>query len=320
MRPYAQGRRVTPGGCRLTRNRGEVVLLEGYQRSATISRPPFHGHVEIFDHDDAALAGQTGGELVQAVTAQVRDLRAGLQGISVVGKPTIHIATIGHSGVVFGRQMSLDHPVPEKQSRFLTFFTTLPGVITAVAALITAVGGLLVAIEPFGNHAPPSQAAGTGQPRPSAAVTSAGVGVSPTAAAPELSTAPPVAQAVDYSGARIKKTMTVKLNDVAYLSDGSTGAAYANGDFKLDSADLLEYLRMYGGRPIFDEFAPITDTVSKESCAAALRHPAGDFQAKPTDEGSWLCVIRPDASYGAIHLDKVDLVDHRLTITYLVWR
>jgi hypothetical protein len=216
--------------------------------------------------------------------------------------------------------MSLDHPVPEKQSRFLTFFTTLPGVITAVAALITAVGGLLVAIEPFGNHAPPSKAAETEQPRPSAAATSPVAGASPTTAAPEPSTAPPVEQAVDDSGSRIKKTMTIKRNDIVYLSDGSTGAAWANGDFKLDSADPLEYLRMYGGRPILDEFAPIADTVSKESCAAALRHPAGEFRAKPTDEGSWLCVIRPDASYGAIHLDKVDLVNQRLTMTYVVWR
>src|SRR5262245_15334062 len=110
--------------------------------------------------------------------------------------------------------MSLDHPVPEKQSRFLTFFTTLPGVITAVAALITAVGGLLVAIEPFANHAPQAKAAETEQPRPSAAATSPEAGVSPTAAAPELSTAPPAEQAVDSSGARIKKTMTVKLKDI----------------------------------------------------------------------------------------------------------
>jgi hypothetical protein len=216
--------------------------------------------------------------------------------------------------------MPLDHLVPEKQSRFLTFFTTLPGVITAVAALITAVGGLLVAIEPFGHDTPPSQAAETEQAQPSAAVTTAKVTVSPTTAAPELSTAPPLEQTVDYSGARIKKTITVKFNDIVYLSDGSTGSAWANGDFKLDSADPLEYLRLYGGRPILDEFAPITDTVSKESCAPALRHPAGEFRAKPTDEGSWLCIIRPDASYGAIHLDKVDLVSHQLTMTYVVWR
>jgi hypothetical protein len=216
--------------------------------------------------------------------------------------------------------MPLDHPVPEKQSRFLTFFTTLPGVITAVATLITAVGGLLVAIHAFGDATSPSHAAEIQQTRPSATVTSAKVGVSPTAATPEVSTALPAEQTVDYSGARIKKTMTIKLNDIVYLSDGTTGSAWANGDFKLDSDHPLEYLRLYGGLPILDEFAPITDTVSKDSCAAALPHPAGEFRAKPTDEGSWLCVIRPDASYGAMHLDRVDLVNHQLTITYVVWR
>jgi hypothetical protein len=216
--------------------------------------------------------------------------------------------------------MPLDRLVPEKQSRFLTFFTTLPGVITAVATLITAVGGLLVAIEAFDHDTPPSQAVEAEQARPSVAVTTTKAAVSPTTAAPELSTAPPLEQTVDYGGARIRKTMTVKLNDIVYLSDGSTGSAWANGDFKMDSSDPLEYLRLYGGRPTLDEFALITDTVSRESCAAALRHPAGEFRVKPTDEGSWLCVIRPDASYGAIHLDKVDLVNHQLTMTYVVWR
>ncbi|MEV6970890.1 hypothetical protein AB0M47_37895 [Hamadaea sp. NPDC051192] len=216
--------------------------------------------------------------------------------------------------------------MPEKPSRFLTFFTTLPGVITAVATLITAVGGLLVAINEFGDDQP--AAAGSPEPRPSASAPATSSAPSPLSSSPksspEASTALPVELEVDYDGALVRKTMTIAFGDIAYLSDGSTGSAWAKGDFKLDSADPLEYLRLYGGRPILDEFARITEgKVSKAACAAAVKHPAGEFRAKPVDEGAWVCVVRPDAydgTYGAIHFDKVDLVDRRLTISYVIWR
>ncbi|MCP2322990.1 hypothetical protein HDA40_001497 [Hamadaea flava] len=219
--------------------------------------------------------------------------------------------------------MPFDHRVPEKQSRFLTFFTTLPGVITAVATLITAVGGLLVAINEFGDNKP-AGAAESPQSRPSASAPSPRFSPSPSSPpSPAVSTAPPVELNLDLSGAIVQKTMTVHLNDIVYLSDGSTGSEWANGDFKLDSSDATVFLRLYGGRPILDEFARVTDTVSKQSCATALKHPAGEFRAKSSDEGGWVCVLRPDAyngTYGAIHFDWVDLANRRLTISYVIWR
>ncbi|NUR70328.1 MAG: hypothetical protein HOU81_05880 [Hamadaea sp.] len=225
--------------------------------------------------------------------------------------------------------MTFDHRVPEKQSRFLTFFTTLPGVITAVATLIAAVGGLLVAINEFGGDKPARVTAESPDPRPSAVVTSPATNPSTSQSSnespspsTEASNADPTDLNLDLSGVIVQKTMTVKLDDIVYLSDGTTGGAWANGDFKLITGDTGT-LRLYGGRPILDEFARITSgTVSKRSCSSLLDHPAGEFRVKSSDTGTWVCIVRPDGyngSYGAIHFDQVDLVERRITISYVVW-
>jgi hypothetical protein len=221
--------------------------------------------------------------------------------------------------------VTFDHRVPEKQSRILTFFTTLPGVITAIATLITAVGGLLVAINEFGD-AKPADSSG---PAPSASVTSAASPKPSPSWSPKsepsavATSATQVELNLDLSGAIVQKTMTVKLDDIVYLSDGATGAAWANGDFKLIAGDG-GYLRLYGGRPILDEFAQISGgTVSKRSCSSLLGHPAGEFRARSSDTGAWVCILRPDGyngSYGAIHFDQVDLVERRITISYVIWK
>jgi len=203
----------------------------------------------------------------------------------------------------------------EKKSGFLTFFTSLPGIITAIATLITAVGGLLVAIDKFGNDWTSTQSTQSPSPTPSKTK-----GTTPTPAVTPSSSAPKEEQTVDYTGVRVKGTVTAKIRNVVYLSDGTTGADYKNGDYLVDSADPTQFLRMYGGLPVFDEFAAISGEVSKQSCAKVLAHHVGEFRAKPADEGTWLCVIRTDSSYGAIHIDKVDLAEGALTVSYVVWR
>ena len=70
-RPRAAGRRstrsCTPVGGGVSANPASAMC----RASRRLREHP--GHVEVFDHDRAVFAGEPGGELVQAVAAQVRD-------------------------------------------------------------------------------------------------------------------------------------------------------------------------------------------------------------------------------------------------------
>lgn len=215
----------------------------------------------------------------------------------------------------------------EKQpSRFLTFFTTLPGILTAVATLITAVGGLIVVLDGLGEDEQQRPAADSGTSVATAAPAQS-ANSSPAVASshpsPEAGSRGP-AQTVDLdpSAVRLKKTIHAALNDIVFLSDGRAGLEWNDGnDFKIDSLEVTKQVRLYGGKPELATFASTDGTVDKRSCAGKLgERPVSNFFVKQEHQGRWICVLTHRDTIAAMRFDEVDLVSGGLTITYAIWR
>jgi hypothetical protein len=211
-------------------------------------------------------------------------------------------------------------PVSEKRpSRILTFFTTLPGVLTAVATLITAVGGLIVVLDGLGEdeQRPPAGGSDT-----SVSTTSPAQRTSLQPSSDGGSPGPAQTVDLDPSAVRLKKTLHAALNDIVFLSDGRAGLEWGDGnDFKIDSFEVTKQVRLYGGKPILATFASIDGTVDKRSCAGRLgERPVSNFFVKQEHEGRWICVLTARDTIAAMRFDEVDLVSGGLTITYAIWR
>jgi hypothetical protein len=172
-------------------------------------------------------------------------------------------------------------PQAPRRSGFLTFWTTLPGILTGSAAVITAIVGLVTLLNGFG----------TGQTNNGANQVTAG----------QITQTPPptTASSRPSNGALIERNrFTMKSPDDADLETGLVGSG-------LSSVDL--YLYCSGTQCLLNAMQSLLTTIdgpgAKSSCIAALssRHDQaldlGDLRA-----GETLCIQTEEGHVGAIRI------------------
>jgi hypothetical protein len=117
------------------------------------------------------------------------------------------------------RHMSGSEPTPGSQAArrggFWTFWTTLPGILTGVAAVVTAIVGLITLLNSLGGE--PNNT-GANQVVPGQNISTSG---------------PPTASASPSNGVFIQGRITMKSPDDADLEKGVVGPGVSGGDLYL---------------------------------------------------------------------------------------
>jgi hypothetical protein len=188
----------------------------------------------------------------------------------------------------------------EKRSKFLTFFTTLPGLLTAIAAVLSAVTGLVVVINQLDQG-------GSGS-------TKAGVVGLPDSVGPS---------------ALIYRTgeLTVHSGDGVNLDAGVAGngvSSVASGmDWRFPVPSNPDWRLQTG---IGASFAPLDGftVASRGACQTALDSRRDDtYVVTPLSVNHWVCVSTTGDEMdriAAFRLDRVSSSPVELTVTFVVWR
>lgn len=201
--------------------------------------------------------------------------------------------------------MPNSHPTPDTSpagsggGRFRTFWTTLPGILTGVAALLTAIVGLVGLWHSAGN----------GTTGPTTLPTSA---YSAPASGPGRTTTGGKPTGVLTSG-----RLTMMRLDEADLEQGLVGNALPGADLVLDGGSQAHTLLSQGGF-----LAPTQGPASKSKCTAALnaRHDALEDLYQLREE-SWLCLQTSEGHVAALRLTSLPGVGTpQLIFTYTVWQ
>jgi hypothetical protein len=186
-----------------------------------------------------------------------------------------------------------DEPAPRgRRSAFLTFFTTLPGLLTAVATLLTAVTGLIVVISKLDGGGGDGDG-GRGLP--------AVVGPS---------------EQVYRSGG-----FTLQVGDMVDLDRGTSGKGLSSAaDWLVPARPDPDWVLFapYGAR-----FAPLPGTgpASRDACESALRGRQDEnYVVTPASKGRWVCVSTNDHRTAAFRVDRVSADPLEVGVTYVVWR
>jgi hypothetical protein len=181
-----------------------------------------------------------------------------------------------------------------RRSRFLSFFTTLPGLLTAIAALLSAVTGLIVVIAKL------EQGGGDG--------TASGTAGLPTSVGPSA--------LIYHSG-----NLTVHAGDYVDLDKGLVGNG-GNLDTDWHVADPPDpdwrLTTIWSGG-----MAPLggSTTASRDACQTALgSRRDGAYVATPSSVNHWICVSTSDQRTAAFRFDRVSSSPAELAVTFVVWR
>jgi hypothetical protein len=186
-----------------------------------------------------------------------------------------------------------EEPSSQRRGAFLAFWTTLPGILTGVAALITAVVGAIGLWK--------SQSGGGSSPAPTQAVTAG------------AATEPSGSQSGD-SGA-VRGRLSLVRGDSADLERGQIGSsATADVIFGPETTPNL-----FAAGSAF--LAPVEAQPGKRSCAAALstRHDA--FEVVPELGTNWICVSTSEGNVAVVRiLSSPGVGRAKLVLDYTVWR
>jgi len=192
-------------------------------------------------------------------------------------------------------------------SGFLTFWTTLPGILTGVAAVITAIVGLVTLLSSVGNDSK----------RPAATVGPAQV----TTTAPSSTTAP-AAEATTQSTTRQANPgealshgrLEMMRGDYADLERGVTEAS-ANADliFGPESTPHL-----FGTASA--SLAPSRGRPTKRACASALSTRNDPFVILPQLNTNLICVSTTEGHVALVRITSVPGAETApLRLLYTVW-
>jgi pyruvate/2-oxoglutarate dehydrogenase complex dihydrolipoamide acyltransferase (E2) component len=218
-----------------------------------------------------------------------------------------------------------------KRESLLEFFGTLPGIITAVAALITAVGGLIIGLgsgddDPAAPSVPPVGSVSPTVP-PS---TSAPPSTTPTPEASEPPTSEPTQPTVIPSPSR--KTQATKLGTptrVVKLSvkagDYVQPVVWTVSNSARSFSDILIRSDPAANRMTFrvgslgKVFFAATEEVSSNACRASLAvRKDQSMRVGESDQGTWTCML-VDTTVGATRLDRIDTILGTASITIILW-
>ena len=180
--------------------------------------------------------------------------------------------------------------MPDEENRksgFLTFWTTLPGILTGLAALITAVIGAIALFKTTDNGKN-GESVGAGTP----------VTIS-------------VSQGSEPSSGRLP----LRRGDSADLEHGQVGQP-ANPDliFGDETTPTLHYTGS-------SSFAPVDGRPTKSRCVAALKSRSDPTEIVSDLETRWLCVSTSEGNVAVVRVVKAPGPgDARLLLAYSVWR
>jgi hypothetical protein len=197
----------------------------------------------------------------------------------------------------------------DRNSRFLTFWTTLPGILTGVAAVITAIVGLITLLNSGGSHDERATSS-VGQARVTPATTNS------TTAPPTAGTTTQSSTGQVNSGAVLAQgRLEMMRGDHADLERGSIGIE-PNADlmFGPESTPHLfgtgsAYLASSQGRPL------------KRGCAVALSGRQDPFVILPQRASDSICVSTTEGHVALVRIIAAPRAGSaRLRLQYTVWR
>ncbi|MDG4833023.1 hypothetical protein O7627_27500 [Solwaraspora sp. WMMD1047] len=201
-------------------------------------------------------------------------------------------------------------------SRLRLFFTSLPGLITAIAALLTAVVGAVVVLGGSGGEGQSDAAVASTAP---SSPRNGLIGSTPPPG-PGTNTG-----SQDAGTAELEGTLAAQDRDWVNLSKGYLVDSFdGRADFRVVK-DLNDgVITLLGDTLLIGQlaqFAVIDDEITKQNCYAGLRsRRQGTYDVAPGLEGEWICVQTTDESIAAIRIDRVDVLEGALDLSYVVWK
>jgi hypothetical protein len=185
---------------------------------------------------------------------------------------------------------------------FLAFWTTLPGILTGVAALITAIVGLATLVHSWqggGQTAPQQQT-------PAAATSSS---LTSTEASSGSGTS-----GQDATGTSKKGRFVLGRGDAADLEQDFTG--FSANDDVMFGPESNPYL--YASGTAF--LAPIQRIPSKPTCRRALSQHRDPYEAISNLSAPWICVSTTEGHVAYVEIVRTPGVGSaELDLKYTVW-
>jgi len=196
---------------------------------------------------------------------------------------------------------------PRRQGGFLAFWTTLPGILTGVAAVITAIAGLIIYWQTTGTSTGnANQPTRTAEQQPTQ---------TPTTAPSQQSGTTPT-QTVDHAnGVRARGRVNLNRGDQADLEQGLV-AITPNSDLLFGPETTPN---LFATASAF--LAPTNLPPSKRICRTALTHRHDPFEILPTLDTKWICVSTTEGHIAAVTIIRTPGVGTpELILSYTVWR
>ena len=181
----------------------------------------------------------------------------------------------------------------DRKGGFLAFWTTLPGILTGLAALITAVVGAIALFKTQDNGS-----SGSSPANPPAAITSSG-------------------KTTRSQGTVVKGRVSLVRGDSADLERGLIGnSTDVDLTFGPETTPTIHYA---GASTSF--FAPVDARPTKSACVAALngRHDTEELVSEI--ERKWTCVSTTEGNVAIVRVVSAPGVGSaKLVLSYAVWR
>jgi hypothetical protein len=194
-----------------------------------------------------------------------------------------------------------------RKGGYLSFWTTLPGILTGVAAVITAVVGLATLLH-SGKPSMESAAVTTASTETQLAPATVTTGATETA---QTTTA-----AGDGGGILARGRLSLRRGDEADLESGVIEVSSSTDlSFGPESTPWLHG----GGGDSF--FAPVPAAPTKAGCVSALTQRHDQFEELPDLGTGWVCVSTSEGDVAAVEIVALPGVGNpELRLAYTVWR
>jgi hypothetical protein len=181
---------------------------------------------------------------------------------------------------------------------FLAFWTTLPGILTGVAALITAIVGLATLVHSWTGDGQTESQSGTAVASSSSTTMSSGSGASGD----------------DSAGATENGRLALHRGDEADLEQGLIGLS--PNDDVMFGPESTPYLHAAGTAFL----APLQKPPSKAKCRDALAGRRDAFEAIEELSAPWVCVSTSESHIAFVEILQAPGVGSaELDLKYTVW-
>jgi hypothetical protein len=189
-----------------------------------------------------------------------------------------------------------EEPSPDRKSGFMAFWTTLPGILTGVAALITAIVGAIGLWKSQDN----------GNSSSSSPATVASVTTTATTATGTTKGA---------ASGTVRGRVSLARGDNADLEDGQIGFS-STADVQLGPESTPN---LFAAGSAF--LAPLEGPPTKRNCRAALSSRHDTFVVLPQLDTSTICVSTSEGNVAFVRvLHSPGVGNAKLVLGYTVWR